>query len=141
ALAKLSYSECSASSRTPAIFPRSIHWVNHSRKTEFLPKALPINAQRLPTLAAAEFFRFRRQESPLRSNGKDVCDNRFALGRFQTRAVRHTVHDLQPIVGAIMPERWQRVAFYAAMGEKRAAFAQHRKIGILGLSRRGHPRS
>ena len=87
------------------------------------------------------FFAFRRQQSSLRSNGEDVCDNRFALGRFQTRAVRHTGHDLRPVFGAIMPERWQRVAFDAATDQKRAALAQHRTIDMLSLPRGRHLQS
>src|SRR6266581_1926548 len=75
------------------------------------------------------------------SHGENIGDDRFALRRFQTRAMRHAVNDSRPIFGAVMPEHRQRVAFDAAMDEKRAAFAQHRKIDMLSLSRGRHLRS
>ena len=68
------------------------------------------------------------------SQGENVGDNGVALRRFQTRAMRHAVHDLRPIFGAVMPERRKRVAFDAAMNEKRAAFTQRPNIGMLTSS-------
>src|SRR5690348_3628681 len=75
------------------------------------------------------------------SHGENIGNDRFALRRFQTRAMRHAVDDVRPIFGAVTPEQRQRVAFDAAMDEKRAAFAQHRKIDMLSLSRSRHLRS
>ena len=75
------------------------------------------------------------------SDGENVCNDGIALGRFQTRAMRHAIDDAWPIFGAVMPEQRQRVAFDAAMDEKRAAFAQHHKIDMLSLSRGRHLRS
>jgi hypothetical protein len=72
------------------------------------------------------------------SHGENIGDDGFALGRFQTRAMRHAVDEVWPIFGAVMPEHRQRVAFDAAMDEKRAAFTQHRKIDMLSLSRGRH---
>ena len=54
--------------------------------------------------------------------------------------MRHAVDDVRPIVGAVTPEHRQRVAFDAAMDEKRAAFAQHHKIDMLSASRGRHLR-
>ena len=75
------------------------------------------------------------------SHSENIGDDRFALRRFQTRAMRHAVDDGRPIFGAVTPEHRQRVAFDTAMDEKRAAFAQHRKTGMLSLSRGRHLRS
>ena len=75
------------------------------------------------------------------SHGQNIGDDRFALRRFQTRAMRHTVDDVRPIFGAVTREHWQRVAFDAAMDEKRAAFTQHRKFDVFFLSRGRHLRS
>ena len=76
-----------------------------------------------------------------RSHGKNVGDDGLALVWFQTRAMRHAVHDFGPILDAIMPEHRQGVAFDATVHEKRAAFAQHREIGMLSVSRARHLRS
>ena len=75
------------------------------------------------------------------SHGENIGDDCFALRRFQTRAMRHAVDDVRPIFGAVTPEHRQRVAFDAAMDEKRAAFTQHREIDMLSLSRARHLRS
>ena len=75
------------------------------------------------------------------SDGENVCNDGVALRGFQTRAMRHAVDDARPIFGAITPEHRQRVAFDTPMDEKRSAFAQHRKTGMLSLSRGRHLRS
>jgi hypothetical protein len=75
------------------------------------------------------------------SDGENVGHDCFALRRFQTRAMRHAIDDAWPIFGAVMPEHRQRVAFDAAMREKRAAFTQHRKFDVFFLSRGRHLRS
>ena len=75
------------------------------------------------------------------SHSENIGDDRFAVRRFQTRAMRHAVNDSRPIFGAVTPEHRQRVAFDAAVDEERAAFAQRRKIEMLSLSRGRHLRS
>jgi hypothetical protein len=75
------------------------------------------------------------------SHGENIGDDRVALRRFQTRAPRHAVDDVRPIFGAVTPEHRQRVAFDAAVDEKRAAFAQYRQIDMLSLSRGRHLQS
>jgi hypothetical protein len=71
----------------------------------------------------------------------DIGDDGFALSWFQTRALRHPVHDVRPIFAAVTPDHWQRMAFDAAVSEKCATFVQHRKINRLSLSRGRHLRS
>jgi hypothetical protein len=67
------------------------------------------------------------------SHSENMGDDRFALRRFQTRAMRHAVNDSRPIFGAVRLEYRQRVAFGAAMDEKRAALhatSQNRKSRV-----------
>jgi len=71
-----------------------------------------------------------------RSHSENIGDDRFALRRFQTRTMRHAVNDSRPIFGAVTPEQRQSVAFDAAMDQKRAAFAQRRKIEAAELKKR-----
>ena len=75
------------------------------------------------------------------SDGENVGNDGVALGGFQTRAMRHAIDDAWPIFGAVMPEQRQRVAFDAAMHEKRAALTQHRKFDAFSLSCGRHLRS
>src|SRR5437016_2252621 len=75
------------------------------------------------------------------SHRNDIGDDGFALSWFQTRALRHAVHDVRPIFAAVTPDHWQRMAFDAAVSEKCATFVQHRKINRLSLSRGRHLRS
>ena len=62
-------------------------------------------------------------KSMLRSHRQNIGDDAFALSRFQTRAMRHAADNTRPFVGSVMPDRRQRVAFDAAVNEKRATFA------------------
>ena len=75
------------------------------------------------------------------SHSENVGNDSFALGWFQTRPMRHAVHDVWPIFNSVMPENRQRVTFDAAVNKKRATFAQHHKISMLPLSRDRHLRS
>jgi hypothetical protein len=47
------------------------------------------------------------------SHGQDADDESFTLIRFQTRPMRHAIHDPRPIFGVVTPKRWQCVAFDA----------------------------
>ena len=88
-----------------------------------------------------EFNRFATKSMFGQSRRNDIGDDGFALSWFQTRALRHAVHDVRPIFAAVTPDHWQRVAFDAAVSEKCATFVQHRKINRLSLSRGRHLRS
>jgi len=49
--------------------------------------------------------------------------------------MRHTVHYFRPILGAVMPEHREGVAFDATVHKQRAALAQGRKIDTVTLER------
>src|SRR6266850_1895641 len=87
------------------------------------------------------FKRLATKSMLSQSHRNDIGDDGFALSWFQTRALRHAVHDVRPIFAAVTPDHWQRVAFDAAVSEKCATFVQHRKINRLSLSRGRHLRS
>src|SRR5207247_2380384 len=70
----------------------------------------------------------RLRRSLLRANRENVRDNGIAVGRLQTRAVRHAIHNPGPIVDLVVPKRRQRVALDTAVDQKRSAFAQHGDI-------------
>jgi hypothetical protein len=78
---------------------------------------------------------FTSSERLPRAHCEDVGNDRIPLGMFQVRAMRHAVYDLWPILSAVTPECWERVALDATVNKQRAAFAQHRKIGMATFDR------
>ena len=61
--------------------------------------------------------------SILGSHRQNIGHDGFALSRFQTSTMRHATDNTRPFIASVMPDRGQRVAFDAAVNEKRATFA------------------
>ena len=72
----------------------------------------------------------------LRAYRKNVSNDSGTLRRLQTRAMRHIVHDLGPILARIFPDRRQGVTLNAAMNEQHSAAFQLRKLFRCQSNRR-----
>src|ERR1043166_2519178 len=75
-----------------------------------------------------DFHKLISAELLLRANCENVRDNGVAVGRLQTRAVRHAIYNRGPIFGIVMPKWRQRVALDTAVDQKCSALPQQSDI-------------